>query len=195
VFLDSAAGLAAGPKVLESVAETEVKYQYVSLGVGFSWLATILLAAWWAGFMPFPTSPKEIGTWQIGPWKDIRSMHMVLISADEAREKAKQRKQRLGEVDCDSGIGSEKFDCYLFDVQEKPFFGWATPRWMLLAAPEHGEPAVLELYGTYAACQWSVTRAQRRAEANWMSTRRLAAELHKELGPDNGSFFCMKMPK
>jgi hypothetical protein len=61
--------------------------------ISFSWLPMIALAAWWAGFMPFPTRPEELGLEAHnfdglkGPSPIKYNFH--LISASKARYRAK----------------------------------------------------------------------------------------------------------
>src|ERR1700692_2919938 len=98
--------------------------------IAFAWVPIIALAAWWAGFMPFPTRPEEVG------WKSqtidgingsLKDYHL-LISANKARQMAKDSPYGLGQWYCDKD--NENL-CHIYEVLEEPFFGWLTPRWVL----------------------------------------------------------------
>jgi len=162
--------------------------------IGFSWLPVICLAAWWAGFMPFPTRPEEVGSEAStidgigGSGKDYR----FLISAAKAKDKAKGAPYGLGQWYCD---GDNKQFCHLYEVREEPFFGWANPSWVLTINTLKGGSTSVALYGTYAACKWNEERKQKAADDNRVNYERWATEQHQKIESQEYEFYsCVKAP-
>jgi hypothetical protein len=174
-----------------------LRYLFISL----SWLPMIALAAWWAGFMPFPTQPEELGSESInftGGFAEDR-IHSVglgyqlLISAAEARNKVKLLRFGLGSWDCDV---DNKQHCQLYLVREEPFFGLGSPRWVLTINSDKGGATATALYSTYAACKWNEGRRQKESHANQVSYARWATEQHQKIENQGYEFYsCVRTPK
>jgi hypothetical protein len=163
--------------------------------IGLIWLPVIALAAWWAGFMPFPTRPEEIGyenntfDGSTGSDKGFR----LLISASKAREKAKVAPYGLGQWYCNA---ENKEACHIYEVREEPFYGLANPAWVLTASePKSNGSVAVALYGTYAACMWNEERRQKAEEEDRVSYDRWATEHHIEIDPSRVEYYsCDRMP-
>jgi hypothetical protein len=167
--------------------------------IGIVWLPILALMAWWAGFMPFPTRPEEIGLssfsasgtvgqdgYSIGPG------YQRLITAAKAKQEVKSLRYGLGQWDCDPG---NKLNCNLYQVRETPFFGVGSPHWVLTVQTlEHGETP-LDLYGTYAACKWTEERKSKEADDNRVSYERWATEHNQKIEKQEyESHSCVRMP-
>jgi hypothetical protein len=164
---------------------------YLSIGLG--WLPILGLAAWWAGFLPFPTRPEEIGLkgQSIDGMKTQRE-YRSLIGAKEAKEKGKEAPYGLNSWYCDK---DNRDFCYLWIVSEEPFYGWATPRWVLIIQSIQYGTTPLALYGTYAACKWTAERTSKETENNRVNYERWATEHNQKIEhQEYESYSCVRMP-
>lgn len=169
--------------------------------IGFSWLPVIALAAWWAGFMPFPTRPAEVGSKAStldgigGAGKDYR----FLISAAEAKEKGKAAPYGLGQWYCGDdqkqGADPDPKDCHIYEVREEPFYGWVSPSWVLTINSMKGGATAVALYGSYTACKWNEERKQKANDDNRVNYERWATEQHQKIESQEYKFYsCVKAP-
>jgi hypothetical protein len=161
--------------------------------ISFSWLPIIALAAWWAGFMPFPTRPEELGREAHtfdglkGP-SPIKS-NSLLISASNARDKAKGSPYGLGQWYCEP---ERKEFCHLYEIIDEPFFGLINARWVLTVNAE----TPVALYATYAACKWTEERKQRAYVEDRVTYERWATEQHQKVEAQAYEFYiCVRTPK
>jgi hypothetical protein len=171
------------------------------LSIGFGWLPILALAAWWAGFMPFPTRPAELGLHSFDTNGAVTAdgKYSVgqgapsLISPAKAREEVKALHFGLGQWDCDK---ENKMYCNLYQVREEPFYGWFTPRWVF--AIEGGIDSgttPLALYGTYAACKWNEDRKQKTADDSRLNYERWATEHNQKIEQREYQYYtCKRMP-
>jgi hypothetical protein len=163
--------------------------------ISFSWLPIIALGAWWAGFMPFPTRPQELGSesHSLHGLNASDMEHHVLISADSARAKAKDSPYGLGSWYCEREV---KELCHIYETSEVPFFGWSSPSWVFIARNGRNGTIAIAVYGTYAACKWSADRKWRAYAEERATNDRWAAEHNQK--PDDRPFdiySCVRMPK
>jgi hypothetical protein len=170
------------------------------LSIGFGWLPILALIAWWAGFMPFPTRPEEIGLHSFdsngamtadGKYS-VGQGYQILYSAAKAKEEVKSLRFGLGQWDCDP---DNKLNCNLYQVREEPFFGVGNPHWVLkVQTLEHGATP-LALYGTYAACKWTEERKSKETDNNRVSYERWATEHNQKIGQQEyESYSCVRAP-
>jgi hypothetical protein len=176
---------------------TTLRYLLIS----FSWLPIITLAAWWAGFMPFPTRPAEVGLQGYtfdgigGSGKESRS----LIRAATAKEKGKAAPYGLGQWYCGDdqkqGADPDPKHCHIYEVREEPFFGWVSPSWLLTVNTTSGGATPVAFYGTYAACKWTEEHKQKADEDNRVNYERWATEQHQKIDPQGYEFYdCVRAP-
>jgi len=147
--------------------------------IGFSWLPVIALAAWWAGFMPFPTRPAEIGAETNSiDGMTTGSNFRHLISAATAKEKGKHARYGMGSWYCEE---DNKQFCHIYEIREEPFYGLISPSWVLKTnTTTYGETA-MALYSTYAACKWSEERNQKASDDSRVTYERWATEQHQKV--------------
>jgi hypothetical protein len=154
--------------------------------IGFAWLPILALAAWWAGFMPFPTRPVELGSQSINNdgFATRKEFHLI-ISASKARF-------GLNSWDC----FPDKNRCRLYSVREVPFYGLTNPRWVLTAYTDTSGAVGVALYGTYAACKWNEDHKQKDSEDIRVNFERWATEQHQKIESQERELFsCVKTPE
>lgn len=162
-------------------------------GISFCWLPVLAVAAWAAGFMPFPTRPEQVG------WSEYSSVgldepriqDLILMTPNKAREKAKGALFGLGQWYCDP---EHKLECRIYEVVEAPFFGLLSPNWILSVSDDtyYGNP--IAFYGTYSACQFNKERRQKESDFADIDLERRAAEQHVKFG-GRSIFDCVKYPQ
>ena len=170
------------------------------LSIGFGWVPILALIAWWAGFMPFPTRPAEIGLHSFDNNGAVAAdgKHSVgqgapsLISPAKAREEVKAFRFGLGHWDCDP---ESKLICNLYQVREEPFYGLTSPRWVLAIQSLNSGITPLALYATYAACKWNEEQKQKTGDESRLSYQHWAIEHNQKIEQQDYEFYsCVKMP-
>jgi len=168
--------------------------------IGFSWLPILALIAWWAGFMPFPTRPAEIGlhSFDSNGAVTLDGKYSVgqgapsLISPAKAREEVKTLRFGLGQWDCDK---DNKMYCKLYQIREEPFYGLTSPRWVLAIESVNSGTTPLALYGTYAACKWTEDRKSKEGDDSRVTYQRWATEHNQKIEQQEYAFYsCKRMP-
>lgn len=171
------------------------------LSIGFGWLPILALAAWWAGFMPFPTQPAEVGLHSFDTngamaadgKHSVGQGYPLLMSAAKAKEEVKSLRFGLGAWDCDP---ENKLNCNLYQVREEPFYGWITPRWVLTVQTMNSGTTPLALYGTYAACKWIEERKSKETDDSRVTYERWATEHNQKIEQQEyESYSCVRMPE
>jgi hypothetical protein len=169
--------------------------------ISVSWLPTIAVAAWWAGFMPFPTRPESVGIEQKTPhYKGIADADPLFflqerfVTAAVADSRRKQCEDtRTGDPQAD-----ENFTITCWRVSKDiPFYGLGAPGWILeyssmsYANPNKGESiGALAMYRSYAACMW----AKKHVDAELIEGNKWSIE-HDKTPPDHTYFHsCEKAP-
>jgi hypothetical protein len=167
--------------------------------VSISWLPTIAVAVWWAGFMPFPTSPYEIGQVDTSLEQELGAVHTSyreVVSADTARRM--RMPYGLGSWACEKDGLPAGSGCKLVTVRSLPFYGLGKPRWLLstfsTGAGANPVPVALKAFRSYAACQWQVERAQKEADADWVAYSRWATEHAQKVETSYSVFTCEAAP-
>lgn len=162
--------------------------------IGLGWIPVIALAAWWAGFMPFPTSPGDVGI-EASTMNGIggaSSAIQEIVSVTKVKNDLKKAPYGPNAWFCDE---DNKSFCHLYQISEVPFYGWITPRWILTAKSFPHGSVPLATYGTYAACQWNSDRKGKAAEEQRVNYERWAIEQHQKVERTEYEFFsCVKMP-
>jgi len=157
-------------------------------------LSLILLAAWWAGFAPFPTRPEEIG-YEASSFTGLdkaSAESKIMINASDAREKAKTAPYGLGQWFCDAEI---KTSCHFYEVQEVPFYGLLSPSWALTITNMKFHSVTVAAYTTYAACKWNEERKSKELDAREVNYERWAVEHHQAVDTSQREFYsCGKLP-
>ncbi len=174
---------------------------------GLGWLPIAILAAWWAGFAPFPTRPENVGIEQTSyQQRDTKYNDSVIEHFIPASEAVRQKEQhrggcadtRTGDPELDA---SYKLTCWRVD-SDVEFYGWGTPRWILEVQPYDPSPGARmqsitawRLYPTYAACAWAKNRIDKEDLATRIESNRWALEHHQEVDNSSSLLYCKEMPK
>lgn len=163
---------------------------------GLCCLLVITAGLWWAGFMPFPTRPVELGseavTYNGLAGADINNR--TVISADHAKEKGKAAPFGLGSWYCDP-VNQQL--CHLYEIGEVPFYGLLQPGWVLEIFNVKAGSLAEAIYGSYAACKWNEARRQKEIESEQDSKERWYLEHNQTINhADIGYYYhCDRVPQ
>jgi hypothetical protein len=165
------------------------KIRFYSISV--SWLPAIAVAAWWAGFVPFPTRPESVGiqreTMRLYGAPDDEALYLTekLVPLSAVNKPCETTfsltpqayASKTGEVVNPEAKDAKKTVCWP-TLSGVPFFGWGSPHWLLATSqwdntkpgggPRTGVIQPYQLFRSYAACMW----AKRRVDAEELESER-----------------------